>query len=1234
MARKGIGGYGNASDYTTAYNALDKRRSQFGESNTPSKAHTATAGGKAVRAFGGGPLSVISTAATVAGQRAGQSQTIVGTQRRPGSDDVIAKTLENGLKAYFENDLDIEQKLIEYSNSQDGLEAEDKYDGDFLEWFYGDSEGAQFIRAMTYDNIVNKLEPDAMFNGCSTDVLFATQGTTRDQALIDIYGAVTFNGFSEAKKQREADTLLAGAPYNFSPPTIAAGKTANGDGTSTLIQENPALVGCNFNPCSTSNFTTDGMECVIQKLGSLEARNAFLALLVAQKAGKDIRSAANILVDIKAGKVPTGVDVNFLRKTLDDLNKANPYISAQTVSFKEQCFLLTHIQTFVALKNLIEEQAANNNTAPFEKYLASLVRKDLPEINSRGARGNRSLLVHGDPFGFINKLTQAPTKEYFFRINEHELSTFQPMINLYKVQTTEEGEEYQVLMSFNSYYGKSDRLGINHLSTRGHGVGIESFSFKYEATNFYSLKKAISAKLVIFANSFSELLEERDGYIVETGETKPAAYKYADLALKTGNEKAFRKLKINPKQRDVVLQNLEKLDFRLKVVVGYANPARSGLVEHISTNAQNAVYNSFITLNLTPTIHDFDVDDLGRVKFTINYLAYVDEHFDQPHYNIFTDIDATKSQIVRTSTLAALNEKCSSGISEILNTNEAKAKIEEEKALNLQSIIKSLLNKDRIRYLGIPINELNRYRSGGPLEKIDNSLLQQFYTTLQAQAARGLTNAGKVNSGLNDDTKVFVNDRGEINSAASTVSDADLQQYMSARPLNPIENITFFWVSDLVDSILADMGNLMETMPGELAAEIAALAAKTSGLSSGDLALTQVITSKIREYNILRDNFKRLRVVLGPVELVNTNEEGKIIRSFFTSFGDIPISVKYFMEWMTNKVLKTQRQTYSLSAFLSDFFNSFVKDFLNRDTCYGNAVQQKTFVGNAVISAYNKSNTPFLDDIQANLNPYRRLDITYAQAPVLSVMGNRDDPRSVASLDSETNYLVFYAGRVMPAEKKGGILSQDVQNGIFHYGLGEKKGFVKKISLEKTTTPYLAELRYTQEGFDGLQQLLVLYDANIETFFDPTAFPGTYIFVEPRSFDPGLTYDITKLGIGGYFMITEAEHMLKAGKAHTKFSAKWTDQVSKEAGEAAGLQGSEDSQCPAVQNERVEGLDYQQMLNKAKSTPGVGNLVTLLGTNTTATTPYGKKIYGGLEKGGLDNEVPDFNFDTIRKFLP
>ena len=127
MARKGIGGYGNASDYTTAYNALDKRRSQFGETNTSSKAPTATAGGKAGRAVGYGPLSVISQAAGGIGTWAGQSQTIGGTQTRPGSDDVIAKTLENGLKAYFENDPDIEQKLIEYSNSQDGLEAEDKY---------------------------------------------------------------------------------------------------------------------------------------------------------------------------------------------------------------------------------------------------------------------------------------------------------------------------------------------------------------------------------------------------------------------------------------------------------------------------------------------------------------------------------------------------------------------------------------------------------------------------------------------------------------------------------------------------------------------------------------------------------------------------------------------------------------------------------------------------------------------------------------------------------------------------------------------------------------------------------------------------------------------------------------------------------------------------------------------------------------------------------------------------
>ena len=80
--------------------------------------------------------------------------------------------------------------------------------------------------------------------------------------------------------------------------------------------------------------------------------------------------------------------------------------------------------------------------------------------------------------------------------------------------------------------------------------------------------------------------------------------------------------------------NIAKLNFRLKAVVGWAMPKRfpNALDNPALLNALN---NSFVTLNLTPTIHDFNIDEIGRVNFTIDYLAYAEEFFDSPRFNIF-----------------------------------------------------------------------------------------------------------------------------------------------------------------------------------------------------------------------------------------------------------------------------------------------------------------------------------------------------------------------------------------------------------------------------------------------------------------------------------------------------------------------------------------------------------------------------------------------------------------------
>ena len=84
---------------------------------------------------------------------------------------------------------------------------------------------------------------------------------------------------------------------------------------------------------------------------------------------------------------------------------------------------------------------------------------------------------------------------------------------------------------------------------------------------------------------------------------------------------------------------LSKLNFRLKAVVGWSIPPGKiqGLTTKQKTSLKNALGDSFVTLNLTPTVHTFEFDDMGAVEFKINYLAYVEDFFDQRSFNIFAD---------------------------------------------------------------------------------------------------------------------------------------------------------------------------------------------------------------------------------------------------------------------------------------------------------------------------------------------------------------------------------------------------------------------------------------------------------------------------------------------------------------------------------------------------------------------------------------------------------------------
>ena len=142
----------------------------------------------------------------------------------------------------------------------------------------------------------------------------------------------------------------------------------------------------------------------------------------------------------------------------------------------------------------------------------------------------------------------------------------------------------------------------------------------------------------------------------------------------------------------------------------------------------------------------------------------------------------------------------------------------------------------------------------------------------------------------------------------------------------------------------------------------------------------------------------------------------------------------------------------------------------------------------------------------------------------------------------------------MPTEKMNGVRCQDEDRGIQHYFLGRDKGLIKNIKLSKTDSKGLAEVRFEQDGYDGLRQLRVVYDVEIDSFANVQTYPGTYIFIPPRGFDPSVAqkvssdgFDLTDLGIGGYYMIIRSEHEFGEGYANTKIHAKWVAQIDNQA---------------------------------------------------------------------------------------
>jgi hypothetical protein len=818
----------------------------------------------------------------------------------------------------------------------------------------------------------------------------------------------------------------------------------------------------------------------------------------------------------------------------------------------------------------------------------------------------------------MNKLTQPNTLMDFHDIPHDILSNLQPEVRLYKITMDKDGKDVNEIEI--TFPGTSTAKEIKEIfqnkKRRGYGVGLKGFEWTMEGSDPYSAKRMIAAKLTIHATSFTELLRDRpypDG----------TSFKYADLAIKTGTTKLQE---LSPAQcaaqfSGVSYDSAYNVNFRLKVVVGYAIPKNLHVRGDLKKKYDQAIADCYSSYDLTPTVHEFAFEDDGRVTFTVNYQAYIQDYFDKSYFDIFSSgekgpMKAYQIKMQRAFD-AATNGATTSGADPLPEKDDGQA-IKKLKYDSLKSLLTRLFRKDRVYFYNIAYTELNKASSSNSVSPVYDGGNELKNEDQVREEIRKLENKAK------NAVDIFV--EGDLLKRAKELQDElDQDSSVSSKKNKGFDSsthrqVSFFFFYDLIDTILEGIDHSI------------AMKREFLNLMSSPGAAEIVKQKELENLKLAQANFSRLRVLLGPMEVRNPADPEKFM---YISMGEIPISVKYFTEWLSEKMLSKDRVSYNLASFIDQFIKNHISVFLNDKTCGGTKATQPVAFHNTTLVTYSRR-ADGVDDLTNIIratnkgirDKNKKLDYWRPSSTAISVLntrGSRTEARGAKNLGQsrQKNWLVYYASRTRPDEQMNGNRGRDGQRGIGHYVVGQSTGIVKSIRLERTPQPMLAAMRYVQEGYDGLLQLREVYNAVVDMYLMPNTYPGTIIFVDPRGFAPdtrgikalnedsaeGKTkpvdkYELSRYGVGGYYLVFKATHRIAEGERSTQIQAVWMHGHKRNESKNAGQSSEVDKNSEANRMQKCSVT--QDNTHTAEATPEVKDEV-----GSRMKFDFGTQVIGG-----------------------
>jgi len=818
---------------------------------------------------------------------------------------------------------------------------------------------------------------------------------------------------------------------------------------------------------------------------------------------------------------------------------------------EHQCYLLENIR---ALSEYKDDLTVFN----VSKY------ENIGTIYNSAEGGNS---LPGNLISYINHANKTDEVNALLNLCPEIYALLTPHIKIYRVEYEGEGKLIPTLQQeipFPNFIDPSDIQAImNNDYGRFPGAGIKSFSWNLDGVNPAEVDNNITARLSLHFQTIQDLFSLNQG--LAAGQEKPG---YLDLIIKSARSQSNKTqdqtrvsdksaaLPVSAECFEAAMMEYDPRDFEIKACVGWSTPANfSSIVNDLQSSRgkgdsygkdlEAAINATRVGLYLTLTTHELNFNENGSVDLNINYQARLSGLARSPDANIFGGPSKFKSTLKGIdSKLKQINQDISRELNRYDQENQSSASDDEvieslnrEKEDLLEQKIKITKQDKAIKYKRF-LNNLYRdqkiYTYTVPASQ--RTLLKNMTPEQRARAARNRVGSVEYEVGYNpqsdsgaaaamyDSAAKRIDELSKVETSDKDLTDEEkgkagvgrLNLEKSAKNTNTDLRIPFFYLGDLIDSVLEYVGGIID---------------KDKSRGSFQLLMSQIelidplVAYQVESIKVECPNNKDVEILRELSKVDPMRFRGLTGIKFTTNIASMPISLEVFQEWFINNIVKPQVEQYNVlrfiktvcSSLIGKAFNSICFDDLNFNLRFDTSIFNfdKTFTGKVTTVQELASSKKAADKKDC-------VALSQNQKPTIPTF-------------------VLYSVDSRPLT---GNYDKDLSTGIYHYYLGAACGIAKSIKFNRNDLPYYRESRLQRKSALSAVQLRELYNANIQMVGNNLHKNGQYIYVNPIAIGAGsmqqkgsLPNLARLLGIGGYYMVTKVSHDISSAGFNVSIDA-------------------------------------------------------------------------------------------------